>query len=198
MRPLASIYSHRVPEFMETQVGFNPIQKRNSNPKKKVQTRLSVDPGHGRPAWSTVPNRERALVSRSTWPVDRSFLCTPVHTGRPGRSTRLLHRSTGSTSGLLHAPFLATLSSDLCATSFHLLYLLSPIILHLGEDFSNLSRSPTNSSLSPGEIDTRSRRNRHTISACALRTKSTHDLGLESVAQLSTGMHHTCPPYTSL
>ena len=24
MRPLASIYSHRVPEFMKTQVGFNP------------------------------------------------------------------------------------------------------------------------------------------------------------------------------
>ena len=50
---------------------------------------------------------------------------------------------------------------------FHLLSL--PTILHLGEDFSNLSRIPTNSNISSGEIDTRSRlerseRNRHKIS----------------------------------
>ena len=89
MRPLAPIYSHRVPEFMETQVGFNPIQKSNLNPKRKVKracrsTGRSTDPCHGRPARSTAPNRERALVSRSTGPVDRSFLCTLVHAGRPG------------------------------------------------------------------------------------------------------------------
>ena len=131
----------------------------------------------------------RSTESRATsvgrpGPVDRSFLCTPVHAGRPGGRP--------ASSGLLHAPFLTPLSSDLCATSFHLFYLLCSIILHLSEDFSNLSRSPTYPSLSPGEIDTRSRRNRYTISA-----KSTHDLGLESVAQLSTGMHHTCLPYTS-
>ena len=72
MRPLASIYSHRVPEFMKTQVGFNPIQKRNSNPKRKVKRACrSTDLCHGRPARSTAPNRERAIVSRSTGPVDR-------------------------------------------------------------------------------------------------------------------------------
>jgi len=142
MRALASIYSHRVPEFMKTQVGFNPIQKRNSNPKRKVQTRLSVDRPVDRP------------MPRSTGPVDRAqprLACfqsvnragqplLPVHARAHrsiGRSTGLLHRltgrSTGSTSGLLHAPFLAPLSSDLCATFFHLLYLLSPttIMLHI-------------------------------------------------------------------
>ena len=63
MRALASIYSHRVPGFKETQIEFDSIQKRNLNPKRKVQTRLSVDrpvdrPCHGRPARSTAPNRE--------------------------------------------------------------------------------------------------------------------------------------------
>ena len=43
--------------------------------------------------------------------------------------------------------------------SFHLLSF--PTILHLGEDFSNLSRTPTNSNVSSGEIDTRSQRNRY-------------------------------------
>ena len=86
MRALASIYSHRVPEFMKTQVGFNPIQKRNSNPKRKVQTRLSVDrlvdrPCHGRPA---APTGSEATSVGRPGPVDRSFLCTPVHAGRPG------------------------------------------------------------------------------------------------------------------
>jgi len=70
------------------------------------------------------------------------------------------------------------------SSSFHL---LSPYNLHLSEDFPNLSRTLTNSNISPGEIDTRSRlersgRNRHTISTWA---------------HLSTGMHHTCFPYTS-
>ena len=60
MRPLASIYSHRVPEFMVTQVGFNPIQKRNSNPKRKLRPRLSVDRPVDRP------------MPRSTGPVDRA------------------------------------------------------------------------------------------------------------------------------
>jgi len=56
-----------------------------------------------------------------------------------------------------------------------------PTILHLGENFSNLSQSPTNSSPSPGEIDTRSRRNRYTIS-----TKSTRDLGLSALDEINT------------
>ena len=66
---------------------------------------------------------------------------------------------------------LLPLSSDLCATFF---YLLSSYNLHLGEDFSNLRRtliyhlakSTHDFGLSaPNEIDTRSWRNRHTISS---------------------------------
>ena len=69
MRPLASIYSHRVPEFMETQVGFNPNQKRNSNPKRKLQPRPSVDRPVDRPKpRSTAPTRERGHFSWSTGP----------------------------------------------------------------------------------------------------------------------------------
>jgi len=76
MRPLASIYSHRVPEFMETQVGFNPNQKRNSNPKRKLQPRLSVDRPVDRP------------MPRSTGPVDRAFLrANPLQSVDRGRST---------------------------------------------------------------------------------------------------------------
>ena len=76
MRPLASIYSHRVPGFMETQVGFNPIQKRNSNPKRKVQTRLSVDRPVDRP------------MPRSTGPVDRAYpRAEPLQSVDRGQST---------------------------------------------------------------------------------------------------------------
>ena len=88
MRPLASIYSHRVPEFMETQVGFNPNQKRNSNPKRKLQPRPSVDRPVDRPMPRSTgpvaaPTRERGHFSRSTG-ADRPLL--PVHT-RARRST---------------------------------------------------------------------------------------------------------------
>ena len=58
MRPLASIYSHRDPRFMKTQVGFNPNQKRNSNPKRKLQPRLSVD----RPGQPRLPESEATSV----------------------------------------------------------------------------------------------------------------------------------------
>ena len=83
MRPLASIYNHRVPEFMETQVGFNPIQKRNSNPKRKLQPRLSVDrpvDGQARPVDRPMP--------RSTGPVDRVYpRARPLQSVDRGRST---------------------------------------------------------------------------------------------------------------
>ena len=73
MRPLASIYSHRVPEFMETQ---NPNQKRNSNPKRKLQPRLSVDRPVDRP------------MPRSTGPVDRAYpRARPLQSVDRGRST---------------------------------------------------------------------------------------------------------------
>ena len=93
MRPLASIYNHRVPGFMETQVGFNPIQKRNSNPKRKVQTRLSVD----RPVDRA---QLRASPCQSVDQADRPLL--PVHARArrsTGQSTGLLHRSTGRSTG---------------------------------------------------------------------------------------------------
>jgi len=124
---------------------------------------------------------------------------------------------------------------------FHKLHLLSlPTILHLGEDFSNLSRTPTNTwrnrhTISaksthdlglniPNEIDTQSRRNRHTtkhvpsnelpvhvqlIFTDLTRSKlslslppatlpnSNINCKLPTSAQLLTGMHHTCLPYTS-
>ena len=108
MRALALIYSHRVPEFKETQIEFDPIQKKNPNPKRQRKTRLSVDrPCHGRPRRSTGPNREQPAFSRSTGPVDRSLSqstgrstvmilctsCTPVNRAVTG----LLQRSTEST-----------------------------------------------------------------------------------------------------
>ena len=136
MRPLASIYSHRVSGFMETQVGFNPIQKKNSNPKRKVQTRPSVDRPVDRPMpRSTGPvdratPKARSHFSRSTGAGRSLLLCMPVHAGRPGgrpaSSTGRPGGRPGAQSGLLNAPFLAPLTSDLCATSFHLFYLLSP------------------------------------------------------------------------
>ena len=94
-------------------------------------------------------NRSLPSCAHSCTPVDRAVDRPPPPVDR---AVDQEHKF-----GLLNAPFLASLISDLCATSFHLLYLLSPTILHLGEDFLNLSRSLTNSNLSPGEIDTRSR-----------------------------------------
>ena len=72
MRPLVSIYSYRVPGFMETQVGFNPIQKRNLNPKRKIQTRLSVDRPVDRPGRPGLPESRVTSVGRPG-SVDRSY-----------------------------------------------------------------------------------------------------------------------------
>ena len=93
-------------------------------------------------------DRFHATVDRA---VDRSVFVHLVHTGRPVACC--MRRFS-----LLCLPIFV-LSSDVSSISS------LPTILHLGEDFLNLSRSPMNSSLSPGEIDTRSRRNRHTISS---------------------------------
>ena len=145
MRPLPSIYSHRVSGFMETQVGFNPIQKRNSNPKRKVQTRLSVDRPVDRPMPRLTGPVDRAYPraspcqsvdrSRSTAPsCTRS--CTPVDwavdssTGRPGSRP-------GALLACSMRRFSLPLSSDLCAISFHLLYLLSPTFI-IKSNFYNI------------------------------------------------------------
>ena len=157
---------------------------------------------------STVPNRELGhfsrstarstdLLLRSTRPVDRYAVHVSVHFGRPDRPTEPLLLLTVDRASRPCACAAADFWFSFFFPSSTFSTTSSPNNLHLGEDFSNLSRSPTYPSLSPGEIDTRSRlartgRNRHTISA-----KSTHDLGLESVVQLSTGKHRTCLPCTS-
>ena len=174
MRPLASIYSHRVFGFIETQVGFNPIQKRNSNPKRKVQSRLSVDrpmPRSIGPVDRSFP-RARPLQSvdrgRSTAPTC-ARPCTPVdRAGRPASSTgRPRHRPGAQIAcSMRRSSFLCRPISVLSSFISSISSISSlPTVLHLGEDFLNLSRSPTYPSLSPSEIDTRSRQNRHTISA---------------------------------
>ena len=132
MRPLASIYNHKVPGFMKTQVGFDPIQKRNSNPKRKVKRACrSVDRPVDRP------------MPRSTGPVDhaqpRASPCQSVdRPGRPllpvhararrstGRSTGLLHRSTGRSTGSTIWPAQCAVSRSFVVRS--LCYLLpSPL-----------------------------------------------------------------------
>ena len=132
-------------------------------------TGRSTDPCHGRSRRSTGSNREQPAFSRSTGPVDLSLprstgratvmiLCTFVHAGRPGgrpaSSTGRLGGRQGAQSGLLNVPFLAPLIFDLCANFLYSSISSLSTILHLDENFSNLSRSPTNSNLSPGEIDT--------------------------------------------
>ena len=97
MSALAPIYSHRVPEFKETHIEFDPIQKRNLNLKRKVKTRLSVDRPVDRP------------MPRSTMPVDRAQPraepCQSVdRAGRPllpvhARARRSTRRSTGRSTG---------------------------------------------------------------------------------------------------
>ena len=87
MRALASIYSHRVLGFMKTQVGFDPIQKRNPNPKRKVKNAPVGRPA-GRPTHATVDRVGRPgptetktlLVGR---PGGRSASSTGRLGGRP-------------------------------------------------------------------------------------------------------------------
>ena len=95
MRALAPIYSHRVPGFKKTQIGFDLIQKRNPNLKRKVKTRLSVD----RPV-----DRDRPMP-RSTAPVDRAQPRL-----RPCQSVdravdRFLPRLTGRSTGMFRCMF---------------------------------------------------------------------------------------------
>ena len=62
--------------------------------------------------------------------VDRAMSVHVMHTGRLGGRPGSVHRSTGPSTGiclgLLHAPFLLPLTSDLCAIFLYLLYLFSP------------------------------------------------------------------------
>ena len=129
--------------------------------------------------------RETATENKPTaegagWPVDRPGRLASS-TGRPGRRPGAQMSYSMHRSSFLCRPISVLSSSITSISSISSL----PIILHLGEDF--LKSEPISNV--PQSITWR---NRHTISA-----KSTHDLGLESEAQLSTGMHHTCLPYAS-
>ena len=116
-----------------------PLNRVQNNPFRKQQTRLSVD-------------RPYAPVDRAGRPVTCTCCFSAAVLLLPSSFChRLPWRSLDDPSTIL-VNFLSDTS-------------LFPTILHLGEDFPNLSRSPTYPSLSPGEIDTRSRQNRHTISA---------------------------------
>ena len=136
--------------------------------------RLSVDHPVDRHLSSVDRVQVRVALCQSVDRADRPFLCH----GRPGHvCARCAHRSTvrstGSYPGLLQCVVLLLYLPISMLHSFISSISSLLIILHFSEDFSNLNRTPTNTNISPDEIDTRSRRNRHTISA-----KSTHDLDL--------------------
>ena len=105
MRTLALIYTHRVLGFKETQIGFDPNQKRNSNPKRKVKTRLPVDRA-GRPRPTETKTLSvgrpggRPLPSTVDRAVDRNVPVHVVHAGRLGSSTGRPGGRPGEQSGL--------------------------------------------------------------------------------------------------
>ena len=160
------------------------------------------------------------------WTVDRAMLVHVVHTGRPGgRSSSVLayckmrSRTFWLPISVLFLPMSLKNSSDV----FYLLSL--PTILHLSEDFSkselNSNEHLAKSTHDLGEIDTRSRRNRHTISTWPTdetgpskriasniqliftdhtrsnlgrkhSPNSNINCNIPTSAQLSNGMQHTC------
>ena len=104
-------------------------------------------------------DRSFAMVDRA---VDRPCLCTsctPVDWAVDGLCPPVNRAVDRALSRPILMPFSLPLTSSLCAISSNSSL---PTILHLGEDFSNLSRTPMNIW-----------QNRHRISA-----KSTHDLDL--------------------
>ena len=120
MSALALIYSHRVPEFKETQIEFDPIQKRNPNPQRQQKTRLSVDRTQPRAkACQSVDWAGRPLSATVDRAVDHDDSVHVVNAGRPsGRpafSTGRPGGRPGAQAGLLNASFLSPLIFDLCA-----------------------------------------------------------------------------------
>ena len=186
MRALTHIYSQRVPGIKKIPIGFDPKQERSSNPERITEsmcrsTGRSIDPCPR----STVPiDRDQPRVvpfNQSTAPVDHSFvLCHSLPRGRPCYPVHVYAHRPTFCFGLQQVSFSLLLAFGLCAiflmslknSSDVLLSPLSPlsIILHFGEDFSNLSRTLTNTW-----------RNQYMIS-----TKSTHDLGLSSPNEIDT------------
>ena len=113
MRALSLIYRHRVPGFKETQIGFDPIQKRNPNQKESQNAFVSRPTG--RPTHVTV---DRALTESSLLSVgrpggrlllatvDRANPVHVVHTGRPAFSTNRAGGRLGAYPGLLQCAVL--------------------------------------------------------------------------------------------
>ena len=138
MRALTLIYSHRVPGFQETPAGFDPKQKRNLNPKRKAKTRLSVDRLVDRlklraACFQSVDRAVDRSMPRSTGRSTELVLCTlctPIDRAVDRAVDRPSPPADRAVDQELAQPAsmhrLTPLSSDLCATFFHLLYLLSP------------------------------------------------------------------------
>ena len=142
------------------------------------------DPVVGRMVRSIGNNREQLVaVDR---PCGRSFLCHGRPGGWPGRAcAHCAHRSTGRLTGPISWPVISSVLTPFGFRSlryfpdefkklFRCIFIsfISSLttILHLGEDFPNLNRTPMNIW-----------RNRHTISV-----KLTHDLGLSTPKEIGT------------
>ena len=124
-----------------------------------------------RPSRPTPTESSHHIVGRPLFshgrPRGRPFYACARRAHRStGRSTGLLHRSTVRSTGCFPGLLQCAVRS-LCLPISVLSFSISSLSLQSppGEDFQNLSQTPTNSNISSGEIDTRSRRNRHTISA---------------------------------
>ena len=127
-------YENQIPYWAAFQ--FRRLSEFNPDQPRFVcrSTGRSTDPSPSRPCRSTVPNRELGNVSRST-----------------GRSTVLLLRSTAAACARWYTPVdrsgrpVALLLLLILHIFFLVIvdFLSLPIILYLGEDFSNLSRIET-------------------------------------------------------
>ena len=139
MRALAHIYSHRVPGFWETLIGFDPKTEKESGSRKETK-RVCRSTGPGQPL-SSADRPGRPGPIESSYPSvcrlgGRPLLCH----GRPGHvCARRAHRSTGWSTGLcpglLHTPFLLPLTFSLCAIFLYLLSLSLSTYLWLLQHF---------------------------------------------------------------
>ena len=87
----------------------------------------------------------RPLLATVDRAVDRANLVHVVHTDRPGGRPVFSTGRPGAYPGLLQCARLTPLSSDLCTTFFHLLYLLSPYNNYLEIDSFYLTQIPPRS-----------------------------------------------------
>ena len=132
IRALALIYSQRVPEILETLIGFDPKTEKESESRKKNETRLSVNRSCPR---STSPVNRDQQRSGSCQSVDREVdrslprsigrstgpclctSCTPVDCAvyrAPPPVDRMVDRALSRPASM---SFSLSLTSDLCAIS---------------------------------------------------------------------------------